>query len=294
MQTAELVIEQRSTPLKNAAPTPAGIKTILFHVHDDAGLGDRLQVALSMARAFNAHLHLLHVTPIEAYTVTDAFTTYVSGEIVKVLEDEALTLRCKLENKLANEDVSWDYEEIAGSLMPRVIQRAALADLVVTGRAPREPEFGGPAVTLLGDMLQRMRTPIFIVGDQTTKFDPFGGAIVAWNGSYEAANAMRAAVPLLKLASRVQVVSADEPRAQQFPNTAALEYLSRHEIQAELLEPLCLRDTVAEKLVEQAVSSEASYIVMGGYSHTRAGEFLFGGVTRSMLKKCPVSLMMTH
>lgn len=294
MPTAELVRKQ--SPKSNIEPisAPAGIRTILFHVHDDDSLADRVQLALSIARAFGAHLHFLHVTPIEAYTVTDAFATYVNAGIVEVLEEEAAKLKAKLEQQLAKEDVSWDYEEVTGSLMPHLIQRAALADLVLTGREPYEWEFGGPTITLLGDMLHRIRTPLFVVGDQARTIDPFGTAVVAWNGSYEAANAMRAAVPLLKLSSRVRLVSVDESQDEQFPSTDALEYLSRHDIHAELVEPLRIVATVAEELLSQVDSYEASYMVMGGYSHARAGEFLFGGVTRSLLKNCPVSLVMAH
>jgi nucleotide-binding universal stress UspA family protein len=294
MRTAELVMEHSSKAVIEPAIAPTGIKTILVHVQNDDGLADRMQVALSMARAFGAHLHLLHVTPIEAYTVTDAFAAYVNPNIVEVLEDEAAKLRHKLEQQLTKEDVSWDYEEITSSLMPHLIQRAALADVVLIGREPHDREFGAPAITLLGDMLYRIRTPLLIAGDQARKIDPFGPAVVAWNGSYEAANALRAAVPLLRLSSLVRLVSIEEPRGDQFPSTDALEYLSRHGIHADLLEPLRLRETFAEELVGQAESDGASYMVMGGYSHTRAGEFLFGGVTRSLLQKCPISLLMAH
>jgi nucleotide-binding universal stress UspA family protein len=294
MQTAELVMEHSSKSIIEPATVPLGIKTMLFHIHNDDGLADRLQVALSIARAFGAHIHLLHVTPIEAYTVTDAFATYVNAEIVEVLEGEAAKLKGELEQQLANEDVSWTYEEVTGSLMPHLIQRAALADIVLTGREPHNREFGSPAITLLGDMLHRIRTPLLIVGDEARKIDPFGTAVVAWNGSYEAANAMRAAVPLLKLSSRVRLVSVDESKGKQFPSTGALEYLSRHGIHAELVEPLRIIDSVTEELLDQAETYGASYMVMGGYSHTRAGEFMFGGVTRSLLKKCPISLVMAH
>jgi nucleotide-binding universal stress UspA family protein len=33
---------------------------------------------------------------------------------------------------------------------------------------------------------------------------------------------------------------------------------------------------------------------MGAYGHNRAGEFLFGGVTRALLKACPVALALAH
>ena len=223
MQTANLMMDQSSASMMEPAASPAGIKSILFHVQDDKNLADRLDAALSIARTFGAHLHLLHVTPIQAYTVTDAFATYVSANIVTVLEEESAKLRAKLVKHLASEDVNWDYEEITGALMPHFVQRAALADLVLTGREAHEWDFGRPPIGLLGDMLDSIRTPMFIPGDNQRQIDLFGPAVVAWNGSYEAANALRSAVPLLKLASQVRIFSVEEPRDMQFPAIDAPE-----------------------------------------------------------------------
>lgn len=199
MQTADVIVRESFTTLVDAPDVPAGIKSILFHVHNDDGLDDRLQTALSIARVFGAHLHLLHVNPIEAYTVNDAFGTFVSAEIVKVLREEGEKLQAKIEQQLTPEDVSWSYEEVTGTLAGHLIDRAALADLVMTGRGPEEREFGGPAVTMIGDLLAKLRTPLFVVGDQVREFDVFGRVMVAWNGSYEAANALRGALPMLKV-----------------------------------------------------------------------------------------------
>ena len=38
----------------------------------------------------------------------------------------------------------------------------------------------------------------------------------------------------------------------------------------------------------------ASYMVMGAYGHSRAREFFFGGVTRDLLKDCPVPLVVAR
>jgi len=291
---AQLVMDRPETLSVAQQVAGAGIKTILFHVHDDDSIMERLQVGLSLARACGAHLHCLHVTPIEAYTIVDSFgATFVNQDIVAAFEEEAAKLRQRIETQLGIEDVSWDYEEITGELMPHLVQSAALADILITGREPHEREFGGPAVTLVGDLLGQIRTPILITGDRMMDFDPFAPAVIAWNGSYEATNAVRAAVPLLKMASRVTVVQFSEERQRRFPSTLLVEYLSRHGIHAEL-ESRTTSGNIESALVNYAERHGASLIVMGGYGHSRAGEFLFGGVTRGLIKECPIALLMSH
>ena len=272
----------------------SGIKTILFHVHDDESVMERLQLALSLARACGAHVHCLHVTPIEAYTVVDTFGgTFVNQEIVRAFEEQAGKLQEQVESRLGLEDITWDYEEITGELVPHLVQSAALADIVITGRKPRGRDFGGPAITLIGDLLGQMRAPLLVTGDALAGFDPFAPAIVAWNGSCEAENAIRASLPLLRLASKVTVVHFSEERQRQFPPTAALEYLSRQGIHAEW-ESHTTSGPMDQALVRRAEQLGAGMLVIGGYSHSRAGEFLFGGVTRALLADCPLALLIAR
>jgi nucleotide-binding universal stress UspA family protein len=95
------------------------------------------------------------------------------------------------------------------------------------------------------------------------------------------------------VASDVRVIRFAEEKDAAFPDTRLLDYLSRHAIHAEL-------DTRAPPaefgagLIEYASKAGATYLVMGAYSHTRAGEFLFGGVTRELLRACPIPLVMAH
>ena len=290
----QLVID-RPQPLAAAQQVPgSGIKTILFHVHDDDSVIDRLQLVLSLARACGAHVHCLHVTPIEAFSVVDTFGgTFVSQDIVDAFEQEASALRERIETQLKSEDVTWDYEEITGECVPHLVQSAALADLVVTGREPRNRQFDRPAVTLVGDLLAQIRTPLLVTGDRGTDFDPFAPAVVAWNGSYEAANAVRAALPLLKMASKVRVVQFSEEQPRQFPYTGVVEYLSRHGVSTEL-DCRTKHGGLYEEVLSYAEHQAAGLIVIGGYSHSRAGEFLFGGLTRALLRDCPLALVIAH
>jgi nucleotide-binding universal stress UspA family protein len=299
----QLVMERQD---ERSAPVPrpaAGIKTILLHILDDEFHDQRIENGLALARACSAHLSCLHVTPIEAYVASDTLGgIFVMNDVMRKLDERDYELRKKVEQRLAKEDVSWDYEQATGNVAATIIGRSALADLLVTARAPRRADFIGPSVGFLGDLLHRARTPIFIPAFNGPSFDPTGAALIAWDGSIEAANAVRASLGLLNLASEVRLLQIPEKRednARSFPATKVLEYLSRHGIHAELIvEPApsgkTAGDVVADMLVAEARGAAAAYIVMGGYSHTRIGEYVFGGVTRTLLKECPVPLIIAH
>ena len=219
---------------------------------------------------------------------------FVMDTLVGQIDKEEAELRSTLENRLRSEDVAWSYEHVTADTPGELVRRAALSDIVVTGRDAHIGRMQGLEIAILGDVLTSVRTPLLIPGDASPSFDPFGTAVIAWNGSYEAANAVRGAVGLLNLASAVRVVRITEANDERFPSTVLLEYLSGHGIHAELDILATDGKLVAGELVEYAKMNRASYIVMGGYGHSRAGEFFFGGVTRSLLKTCPVALVVAH
>lgn len=272
----------------------ASVKSILFVVHDDNGLMGRLQTALSLARSCSAHLQLLQIIPMEAYTVIDTYGgTFVSGEIVEALEEHAAKVRSELEEHLNKEDVSWSYEVTTSPTLPELLKNAAFADIAFIGRQPEWHEFSRTGPSLLGALVCSTRTLLCIPGDGLVSLDPFGTAVIAWNGSIEAANAVRNSIGMLRMASQVRVIRFTEDKDTSFPDTRLLEYLSRHGVSAEL-DVRAVGNDFADDLAEYARLYRAQYVVMGGYSHSRAGEFLFGGVTRALLKDCPVPLFVAH
>ena len=283
-----------------AASKQSVLGNILLHVQDDATLDSRMEAALSLARSSGAHLSCLHVTPIQAYVAFDSFGgVFVMKDVIEKLDEQEADLRARIEQKLAAEDVSWDYEQVTGDVIGLIVGRAALADLVVFGREPHRHDIPGPTTGLIGDLLHRARTPLFIPGDEKAQVDVTGPALIAWDGSYEAANAVRASLALLKIASDVAIIQVAENKEQTFPGTKLLEYLSRHGIHADLSvqdPPGSGRDpeVASATLVAHAKGMRAAYIVMGGYSHSRIREVVFGGVTRSLLKECAVPLVIAH
>ncbi len=271
------------------------MKSVLLHVQADDGLDTRLQAALSVVRASSGHLTCLHVTPINAYVAFDGFGgVFAMHDIMKVLDEQEAAMRDKIEAQLSREDVSWSYEQTTADPIYSLVSHGALNDLIVVGRSRHGKTTAYPAMTMFGDILKSCRTPILVYPESKKSYDPLGPAVVGWNGSFEAANALRAALPLLKKASRVHIVTIGEDKELDFPPLDASEYLSRHDIKTELHTETRGSRTVAEKLIAVAQALDASSLVMGAYGHSRAREYWFGGVTRSVLTECPVPLILAR
>ncbi|MBS7541356.1 universal stress protein [Ancylobacter lacus] len=121
--------------------------------------------------------------------------------------------------------------------------------------------------------------------------------IVAWDGSGVAARAVADALPLLRAADQVEIVSVvgEKDIARAVPGAELAPHLIRHGVTAEVKS---LRvggsGDVAEVLRDQASLFHADLIVMGAYRHSRLQEILLGGVTRSLLGASPVPLFLSH
>lgn len=271
------------------------MKSVLLHVQDDDALEPRLQAALAVARASGGHLTCLHVTPINAYVAFDGFGgVFVMNDIITALDENEKALQAKVEGHLANEDVSWEYQQVTGDPVHVIVRRAALADILVTGREIHRGTSAKTPISLLGDLLQKTHIPLLIPASEGSPPDMKGTALIAWDGSYEAANAVRQSVPLLHLAGDIRAVHIEKKDDGRFPSTALMEYLSRHGLSAELQVVARGNNRTSETIVSEARRIGASYIVMGGYGNTRAGQYVFGGVTRTFLKDCPVPLIVAH
>lgn len=274
--------------------------TILFHAQDHEELERRLEDALSLARAANGHLSCVHVTPAEAYVTFDAFGgVFVMDEVLESIMDVEARVRARCEAALAHEDVSWDFEQIGGPLVPTLAGRAGLSDLLMVSRRKAKSSMAGQPLAIIGDLIEASPTPLFIPGEREAVHDPLAPAVIGWNGSLEAASAVRGALPWLRLAQSVKVVSVAERHriddgSRRFPSTRLLEYLSRHGIHAELDSFEEPHDMVAPLLMETVGAMGAKTVVIGGYGHSRIGEYWFGGVTRDLLEACPVALIVAQ
>ena len=137
-----------------------------------------------------------------------------------------------------------------------------------------------------------MRVPVLAVpkGAPLLAFDK--PAVVAWDGGHEGAAALRAAVPLLRLASAVHLLTVRE-KGDDFPAADAAAYLSRHGIHAECHEAERI-GSISATIETFARDRGAGLIVMGLFGKSRLRELLLGGVSRALLDRSVVPLLLAH
>ena len=269
------------------------MKTILLYATEDNGMESRLQVALDVARAFEGHLDCVQVTPYDSVIMGDAFGgVYALPNVVAAVEEAEDAHKARIEQRLKVEGASWNWFRYIGQPWQIMEERSRLADLIVVSLPGEEGSNAGPR-SLAADVALHARAPVLAVARETRSFNCFGPAMIAWNGSPEAAHALQLTLPMLRKASAIHIVTIAEGK-EAFPPTDASVYLSRHGLASELHEWPAGEGSVADALQNAAATLGAAYVVMGAYGHSRFSEAVLGGVTRDFLRHSAVPLLLAH
>ena len=248
------------------------MRSILVHADASPAGQIRRESGLSLARAMGGHCTLLVDTPITRYIAVDAMGGgAVAAEAIReaMAEDDAFAR--EIDAQCARGDIPCTVLRAETETVEALADAARLADVTVVSRR----------TALASDLPVAIRGPVLAVNDDQPLRFPLSKVAVAWDGSAEAAYALRCAIPLLKGAEVIVLTVEDAPT--EFPGTGALSYLSRHGVAAEL-QMLERMGAVEETLARELGLLEAGLLVMGAFSHSRLREFLFGGVTRYFLE----------
>lgn len=267
------------------------MKNVLVLMHDDSGQEARYQAALDLCRALEGHLTCLDVTILPVMAGDYAM---MGGEAVLLAaeEEREQANRARMEPRLQEEGLPYSWTDVTGELGPALKDAAGLVDVIVVNRQLDDVHYPD-MLGLAGEVLVKSGTPVLAVPQDAKGFNAAGHAMVAWDGSRESDAALRAAVPLLKLAERVTILEIDDGSIR-VPAIEAAEYLSRHDIRPVVCRRSARSGGAADVLLAEVESSGADYLVQGGFGHSRLVETLFGGVTRRMLTASPVPIFLAH
>jgi nucleotide-binding universal stress UspA family protein len=175
-----------------------------------------------------------------------------------------------------------------------VVEQARAADLVVVKRSSLKANpshFFDPA-----DAMLRMGRPTLSVPDGVTELSG-DRIVVGWKDTREARRAVCDAMPFLTRASKVTIVeicTSDEQDAAHRRVRDVANYLKKHGANCEHEIRVHTAEADAGYLIRLAEDVRADLIVAGGYGHSRLGEWIFGGMTYSLLQEAQICLLMSH
>jgi nucleotide-binding universal stress UspA family protein len=277
-------------------------KDLLVQVDDTRSCAKRIELAVALAAAHEAHLTGVYIVaePSPAGLVHPYLPPEMLVTLQQTVRDRAELALGRFADVAKRNQIAFETR-VAQVLDTEVADALAInarhADLVILGQHdPDDPATAPrslPEEVILGSGRPALLVPYIGPGAS------FGErAIVAWDASREAARAVNDALPLLERAKAVAVVTIN-PREQPFghgeePGADIGLHLARHGIKVEV-ERVEARDLdTANAILSHLANAGADLLVMGAYGHSRLREVVLGGVTRTILAEMTVPVLMSH
>jgi nucleotide-binding universal stress UspA family protein len=286
------------------------IRKLLLPLTGTAAGEAALATALMAARIWNAHVTALHVR-VDSRDVAPLAGEGLSGAMIEEMmtateresTDRAHAVRAMFERFVAAQGVTVtdarrgaatataSFATVTGREEDLVAQQARLADLTIVPH----PEAGEDVSSsdALHAVLFDSGRPVLIAPHSPPTV--LGSRIcVAWNGTAESSASVQAILPWLQRATAVRVLTSDEYHRRGPQAADLVDYLNLHGISPDIAAFRAIDRDVGAGLLAGARDFEADMIAMGAYSHSRLRQLILGGVTRHVLEKSSIPVLMNR
>lgn len=276
-------------------------KTILVHIDDSRCSGARVDFAVDLALKHNAHLIGLYVVcrdPLRPFLKPDESLNLAVHEAQARARLERAHEHFLSATRLSAATAEWRAP--AGPSVDAAVLHARHADLIVLGQADTADPAAYIAKHFADDVVMSCGRPAILL-PYIGRTDRFGETVlVAWDGSRSAARAVADALPVLRHARLVQIVTVEPHRGEdagtgQNTGHALAAYLEHHKVRASVLSmPPESGVSTSAALLEILTDTNSDLLVLGAYGHTRLHERFLGGVTRTILESMTTPVIMSH
>ena len=273
-------------------------KNLLVHIDDGKACADRIQAAIMLAQAHEAHLTGLYVAA--ELTLPGSIDSEIPAQFLAVLADqlaertEAAKARFIEVVERAGFSADCRTAQCHGTGIAEVIGlHARYTDLVVLGQPDENRELENH---IAEDVVLSSGRPALVV--------PYIGAgktmgervMIAWDAGREAARAVHDALPVLERAKSVVVLVINPRRGNHGaePGADIALHLARHGIKVQAQNTEVKDLSVADALLSRLADQGIDLLVMGAYGHSRLRELVLGGVTRQLFQQMTVPVLMSH
>jgi len=280
------------------------MKTILVPTEHGSTMVSALDTALLLAQKFDSCIEGFALRPAVADLVAmdpDSGLTMVAvkendAEMVRQAE---MLFRSFMENhRIAPRDgearaaLSWTWLKDAPSGHDFVGSYGRVFDMIVLAR-PGD-EWQSPSMITLESALFESGRPVLIAPPNSPR--SLGtNILVAWNNSTEQARTMADAMPLLRLADRITILTVEGatvagPSGEQMAHSLKMNGIAADTV---TMKPAAKR-SAGETILAKADELGCDLIVKGAYTQSRLRQMIFGGTTRHILANAKLPVLMAH
>jgi nucleotide-binding universal stress UspA family protein len=278
------------------------MKTILLPTEDHESMPAVLETARLIARRFDSYMEGFAVRPIASGFVAvdpvsnltlpttdegdaeivkqarDAFEGFMRAHDVPQAQPGPAKYSCGWVRQAAEDD------SFVGSY-------GRLFDLTVLGRPGRGPQH--PRMLPLEAALFESGHPVLLV-PRTAPKSLGQNVLIAWNGSTEQARTNKFALPFLREAEKVTVLTVQGGTVPGPSGEQAVDYLRRHAVPATAVTVAPGTRSTGEAVLDHARKLGCDLLVKGAYTQSRLRQMIFGGTTRHILAHAELPVLMAH
>ena len=278
-----------------------GFKTILVPTEQHDLMHSTLETALLLARKFDSYIEgfALHVTtPAAAFATSDAGGVFI---LEQEIAENAKQTRTLFETSMQEHGVprvgpttvlssKWLEDSPEGDHF--VGSHGRLFDVIVLGRPGRDLK-GSRMATLEAALFESGRPVLIAPPSPRTQMGT--NVLIAWNCSTEQARTIAFAMPILKRASRIVVLTVEGGAGVPGPTGQQLcHYLQLSGLPAKPLTVGLNGRLTGEAVLEHANALGCDLLIKGAYTQSRLRQLIFGGTTRYILSNSTLPVFMAH
>lgn len=195
-------------------------------------------------------------------------------------------------------NVLQDELRVAASMFAsadHIVGRARLRDLVLVPVT----DFVGMDEPVPEDIIFGIGRPVILMPAYEGAPQPEASldrVVVAWDSSRAASRALADAMPLLQKAKKVHFVTVrgekDIPADHSWKEVE--RHLQMHGVSAETEDLSIENRSIGDAILKYVADRRADMLVMGAFGHSQLREFILGGASRSVIRKPPLPVFMSH
>lgn len=172
-----------------------------------------------------------------------------------------------------------------------VANYARVFDITVIGRPGKTD--GKPRLAFAESVLFESGRPILLAPPEPP-VSIGNRVVIAWNQSMESARAVAYAMPFLKRAKKVYILTIEAHNVEGATAEQLASTLAFHGISVEIVHKLGKNRAAGFAYLEDGASLGGDLMIKGAYTHSRLREMIFGGATAHILTKAQMPVFMAN